>query len=205
MWTRCFIPDGPAYQGVFQYNPFVSGKIAMLQSHLWYLPRLADVSFGWDIAALPSYDGTPSVRWDGHAVGILNTTHHPKQAFQVSDAVATSLELLAVWGEIPFDESLRPAYLETLQRTHPHVDWQVAVDGLRYLSIPPHGELMPNHAKAYARFDELRDTIESQSSLDLDAEIARLEADLAALFAEAQQQRPTPTPGSQPEHGASLP
>jgi multiple sugar transport system substrate-binding protein len=186
MWTDHFVPDGPTYQNRFRYNPFVSGDIAMLQSHLWYLPRLDGVSFEWDIAALPSYDGAYSVRWDSSAVGITKSTRHPREAFEVAYALTTALELLAVWGDLPFDEPLRAEYVGVLEHNYPGVDWQAALDGLRFLAIPPHESIMPNHAEVYARFDELRDAIESRADLDLEQEIGRLEADLGVLFTAAQ-------------------
>ncbi len=197
MWTKHFIPDGPVYRERFQYNPFVSGDIAMLQSHLWYLTRLVDVPFSWDIAALPSYDGAPSVRWDSSMVGILNTTRNPKEAFKVAYALTTAPELFAAWGELPVDERLRVEYLDVLKAKYPDVDWQAAVDGLGFLSVPPHGSIMPNHAEAYARFDELRDAMEYSPKLDLDAEIDRLESDLQGLFVQAQGPIASPTPSTE--------
>jgi hypothetical protein len=205
MWAKHFIPDGPAYKGRFQYNPFVSGDIAMLQSHLWYLPRLVSVSFAWDIAALPSYDGANSVRWDSHIVCILNTTQYPKAAFEVAYALTTAPELLAVWGAVPVGERLRTEYLEALEDKYPGVDWQAAVDGLGYLAVPPHGSIMPNHAEAYARFDDLRDSIEYSSNLDLDAEIDRLESDLQALFDQARRPASSLTPSTKSGQGPASP
>jgi multiple sugar transport system substrate-binding protein len=205
MWATRFIPDGPAYQGRFRYNPFVSGKIAMLQSHLWYLPRLVSVPFSWDIAALPSYNGTASVRWDNSMVGILNTTQHPEEAFEVAYAVATSPELLAVWGYVPISERLQAECFEVLEAKYPGVDWQAAVDGLGFLSVPPHGSIMPNHAAAYARFDDLRDSMESRSDLDLDVEIDELESGLQTLFSEAQRPASTPTRSTEPEQMPASP
>jgi multiple sugar transport system substrate-binding protein len=205
MWSQHFVPDGPACRGRFRYNPFVSGDIAMLQSHLWYLPRLVNVPFAWDIAALPSYDGAFSVRWDSSMVGILNTTQHPKEAFEVAYALATSPELLAVWGNVPVGARLRAAYLRVLEDKYPGADWQAAIDGLGYLSVPPHGSIMPNHAEAYARFDQLRDLLEYSSGLDLDAEIDRLESDLQALFAEAQHWTPSSTPSTELDQRPALP
>jgi multiple sugar transport system substrate-binding protein len=205
MWSEHFIPDGLAYRERFRYNPFVSGDIAMLQSHLWYLPRLVDVPFAWDIAALPSYDGANSVRWDSHMVCILNTTQHPKEAFKVAHALTTSPELLAVWGDVPVGERLRETYLRALETKYPGVDWQAAVDGLGYLAVPPHGSVMPNHAEAYARFDDLRDSIEYSPNLDLDAEIDRLESDLQVLFTEAQRPTSSPTPSTGSGQRPALP
>jgi hypothetical protein len=132
-------------------------------------------------------------------VGILNTTPHPEEAFKVAYALATSPELLAVWGDLPAARSLQADYFEVLKTQYPGVDWRAALDGLGYLAMPPHGSVMPNHAKAYGRFDELRDLMEASSSLDLDAEIDMLEFDLQAIFAQA-----IPHPGPSPTPPASL-
>jgi len=177
----------------------------MLQSHLWYLPRLVDVPFAWDIAALPSYEVTPSVRWDGHMFCILNTTKHPREAFKVAHALLTCPELLVVWGDVPVNERLREAYFRVLEPKYPGVDWQAAVDGLGYLSLPSHGSVMPNHAEAQARFDDLRDLIEYSANLDLDAEIDRLESDLRELFAQARASTSSSTPGTEAGQRPALP
>jgi hypothetical protein len=116
-------------------------------------------------------------------VSILNTTQHPLEAFKVAHALTTSSELLAAWGEVPLDERLRAEYFDLLGTRYPDVNWQAAVDGLSFLSVPPHGSMMPNHAEAYARFDDLRDLLEYSARIDVDAEIDRLESDLQALFA----------------------
>jgi ABC-type glycerol-3-phosphate transport system substrate-binding protein len=187
MWTKRFIPDGLAYEGQSRSNPFVSGKVALLQSHLWYLAYLADVSFGWDLAALPSYDGAYSVRWDSSMIGIANTTQNRREAFRVAYALATSPELLAVWGDVPVVKTLRAEFFEEREDQYPGVGWEAAKEGLGYLSLPPHGSIMPNHAKAYSRFDELRDLMQARSDLDLDAEIDRLESELQVLFSDAQR------------------
>ena len=64
---------------------------------------------------------------------------------------------------------------------------------------------MPNHAEAYARFDDLRDFIEYSSKLDLDAEIDRLESDLQALFSDAMQPAPSSIPPTEPVQKATSP
>jgi ABC-type glycerol-3-phosphate transport system substrate-binding protein len=198
MWRSRFIPDGPAYQKRFQYNPFVSGRVAMLQSHLWYLAYLAEVPYRWDLAALPSYDGAYSVRWDGTMIGIAKTTPHRMEAFTVAHALATSPELLALWGDVPVSEDLREAFFGELEDQYPGISWAAAADGLEYLSVPPHGEIVPNHVKAYSRFDDLRDIMETRSDLNLDAEVDKLESDLQTLFSEARRLTPVPTGSPEP-------
>jgi ABC-type glycerol-3-phosphate transport system substrate-binding protein len=167
-----------------QGNSFVSGKVAMVRSYLWYLPRLVDVPFDWDMATIPSYEGTITVDWSSSMVGVLNTSAHPREAVQVAHALATSPELLALWGDVPALESLQPGFFEALENRYPDVDLQVALDGLEYLGFLPHTAIMPNHPAAYARFDDLRDLMSARGALDLDVEIDRLESDLQGIFVE---------------------
>jgi multiple sugar transport system substrate-binding protein len=183
MWETHFIPTGKDVDAL-RGNSFASGKVAMVRSYLWYLPRLVDTRFKWNIAAIPSYEGTVTVDWSGGMVGVLNTTQHPMEAVQVAQALASSPELLAVWGNVPAAQSLQASFFEKLEEKHPGVDLQVAVDGLRYLGSPPHTALIPNHTVSYARFDELRDLMATNGNLDLDAEIDKLESGLQAIFAE---------------------
>lgn len=184
MWAKHFIPNGSNVAGLLESNPFASGKVAMVRSYLWYLPRLTETSFAWDIAAVPSHEGTVTVDWSSSMVSVLNTTEHPEEAAEVALALATNPELLALWGDIPVLESLQADFFAVLEGRYPSVDLQVALDGLNYLSDPPHVSLMPNHATACARFDALRDLMVRSGELDLDTEIAKLESDLQAIFLE---------------------
>lgn len=139
---------------------------------------------GFDEAAIPSYEGTVTVDWSSSMIGVLSTTEHPQEAVEVAYAVATSPELLAAWGDVPALKSLQADFIGELEAKYPGVDLQVAVDGLEYLGSTPHTAFMPNHAVAYARFDDLRDLMSSRGGLDLDAELDRLESGLQAIFAE---------------------
>jgi multiple sugar transport system substrate-binding protein len=183
MWGKHFIPTGRDVNGM-QGDSFASGKVAMVRSYLWYLPRLVDVPFGWDVAAIPSYEGTITVDWSSSMVGVLNTTEHPQEAVEVAYALATSPELLALWGDVPALESLQPAFFEELEGRYPDVDLQVPMDSLAYLGFLPHTAAMPNHPTAYARFDDLRDLMASRGGLDIEVEIDKLESDLQAIFTE---------------------
>jgi len=184
MWAKHFIPNGSNVTGLLESNPFASGKVAMVRSYLWYLPRLTETSFAWDIAAVPSYRGAVTVDWSSSIVSVLNTTEYPKEAAEVALALTTNPELLALWGDIPVLESLQADFFTILKGRHPSADLQVALDGLDYLSNSPHVSLMPNHATAYARFDDLRDLMVRSGDLDLNTEIDKLESDLQAVFLE---------------------
>jgi multiple sugar transport system substrate-binding protein len=183
MWEKRFIPTGGDVDGM-QGNSFASGKVAMVRSYLWYLPRLVDVPIDWDMAAIPSYEGTITVDWSSSMVGVLNSTAHPREAVVVAHAVATSPELLAPWGNVPALESLQPGFFEALENRYPDVDLQVAVDSLEHLGYLPHTAIMPNHPAAYARFDGLRDLMSARGDIDIDVEIDKLESDLQAIFIE---------------------
>jgi len=183
MWEKHFIPTGGDVDSM-QGNSFASGKVAIVRSYLWYLPRLVDVPFDWDMAAIPSYEGTVTVDWSSSMVGVMNSSAHPREAVVVAHALATSPELLALWGNVPALESLQPGFFEALENRYPDVDLQVAVDSLEYLGFLSHTAIMPNHPTAYARFDDLRDLMSARGDIDIDVEIDQLESDLRAIFME---------------------
>ena len=61
MWTDHFIMTGPVFQGQ-AFNgggyAFNSGKVAMQENYLWDVCCVTDAGGNWDLAALPSYNGT---------------------------------------------------------------------------------------------------------------------------------------------------
>jgi multiple sugar transport system substrate-binding protein len=180
MWEQHFIPNGHIILQLMQGNAFVSGKVAMVRSYLWYLDNIVDVPFSWDIAALPSSTETHTVGWTGGMIGISNTTEHPQEASEVLYALVTAPELLAVWGEIPLMEDLQPQFFNQLEEQYNDVDMTAVKEGLRHLGQP--NLLLPHYADVQLRFDDLRDGM-MWGNVDLDGEIDRLESDLQLMMA----------------------
>ncbi len=182
MWQKYFIPTSTQVASM-KSDPFLSGKVAMVHTFMWYSPRLADNS-NWDIAAVPAYKGTITTRMQRDGVIILNTTTHPEEAYQVAYAIATNPDLLLAWEMLPTLKSLQQRYLADLKAKHPGIDWQVMVDSLDYTDTT-YENGMPNYRKAYDRLLAFRDLISMKGDLSLDSEISKLVFDLQTLFDEA--------------------
>lgn len=191
IWEEHFMPS-LAYTNsdlLAAGNPFNSGNVAMAQSHLWYTCCLADAGGNWDIAALPSYNGTVTAKFHADTFRILNTTEHPEEAFTVlsyllNDAGPT---LLQVYGGLPARVADQDAFFAALDETYPQgVNWQVAIDSIAYADNPSHEGPMPNYARAKERLAAFQTLYQSTPDIDIDAELETLRADLQVIFDEAR-------------------
>jgi ABC-type glycerol-3-phosphate transport system substrate-binding protein len=165
---------------IWGWDSFDDGVVAMLLDPLWFLCCLTRVP-RWDVAAVPSVQGTATARAEFGGIGILNTTAHPAEAAEVANALASDVGLLAAWGSLPARKSLQAEYVERLRQEHPDVDWQVLLDGLDYADSAWNSR-MPNHSEAWNHMEDFADYIEAEKDLDLDIEIDRLESELQEIF-----------------------
>jgi multiple sugar transport system substrate-binding protein len=163
--------------------PFRSGVVGMAYGPLWIVNQLGTEQ-NWDLAAVPAHDGMAGPSLDaGIAVGVLGTAVHAEEAFEVANAIASNPELAAAWGAYPARASVQGPFLDEMAARYPGVRWEVVVDGVE------RGELvdgaMPS-VEAWSYGEELLARIESGEicAADVDAEIERLEAGLAASLSE---------------------
>src|SRR6202011_758584 len=82
-------------------NVFNSGNLAMAYTHLWYSGTIDPPSKNgkvknWDIAVVPSYQGTPTAKLHADTFGIMKATKNPDAAFQVYKYLIQSKDLLTV-------------------------------------------------------------------------------------------------------------
>jgi multiple sugar transport system substrate-binding protein len=181
MWQKHFIPTA-AQVNAMRGDPFMSGRVAMVHTFMWYAPRLVRNS-NWDVAAVPAYKGTITTRMELNGIFVLNTTQCPAEAFEVAYAIATDSGLLLAWEMLPTSRSMRPQFVQGLKAKHPGVDWQVMLDSTDYADTT-YESSMPNHRKSYDRLLAFRDLMGMQRDLSLDAEMDKLELDLQVLFEE---------------------
>lgn len=171
-------------------NVFQTGNLAMAATHLWYTCCIADPDNGitgdfWDLAALPSHDGTVTANMHADTFRILDSTQHPDEAFEVVYYLLTeaALPLLQAYGGAPADPALTEDYLAGLEERYPQgVNWQVALDGAAFADDPSHESAVPGWGEYKVRLAELESGILSDSALDVDAAIADAEADLTVIF-----------------------
>lgn len=185
-----FMPNGPYINSdmLGNGNPFNSGNVAMSHCHTWYTCCLADVGENWDLAAIPSYEGEVTAKLHTDMVGILRQSEHPDKAARVLYDIATSSQLIEVWGAVPAVEGMQEEFFASLDEQFPQgVNWDVALAGLDYVDVPNHEAYMPNFAQADDRVKEFQSTVNDTADLDVEAAMDQLISDLQSIFEAAEE------------------
>ena len=193
VWKDHFIPAKPAVDGMAGGNTFQSGQIAMDVVHLWYTCCVyptegAKPVTDWDIAVLPQGpDGNVTSKLHADTIGILSSSKHPDEAFEVLSFLAASPELTQIWGAMPAIKSQQDAFFTGLDTTFAplKIDWQVARDMLELPDVPSHEAFMPNFQKADAANKALGSKLWTTEGLDVDAEVDKLVTELQGIFDQA--------------------
>jgi len=200
MWEDYFYPNG-IYRtsdilGGDSGNWFDSGNLAMMPNHTWYLgwgtSNLDANGVGWNIAPIPAYEDTITAKLHADTFGIMASTDHPEEAFEVFSYMLDegALELTQMYGGLPARLSLRDGFFETFEETigqeDGDINWGVAEEGLSYPDIPNHEEGMPSFLESSDRYAETWDFIVQNPDVDVTAELEELRADLQAIFDSAQ-------------------
>lgn len=194
MWNSWFTPNGPYGGADFLQGPggpFSSGNLAMAHIHMWYVApwALGDVSFDWNMAATPSYNGVTTSKMHADTFGILKGSKNPEAAWEVLKYMLSAEhanELLTIYGGMPARLSLQddyfPMYNETNFPDKQDINWDVVVAGMSYPDNPNHESWMPSFLETTDRYNEFSNLLNQEGNLDLDAEIAKLQADLQRIF-----------------------
>lgn len=187
MWgTQPFIPSNPALSDPdFGYgNAFSTGHLAMAISQSWYMCCL-DKSTNWDLAVLPAYNGQVHGRVDVDTFRIMGSTAHPTEAFTVlayltGHAAPTLLHSYRTMGARP---AAQDVWLAGYEAEYPFVEhWNVIKTSLSYVDTPHADRWMPSYSTALARLGTFGDFMGNSAGLNLDNEIATLQADLQTIF-----------------------
>jgi len=193
-----YIPNGAVAGGADfdSGNVFASGKVAMLDNPSWYLCCVGDLTKAggeFDFGAMPmGADGTVAGRVDADTFRIWKGTKHPAEAFTVlAYLIDTGIQKLVVgtpdtppaYGAVPSQTSLRGPWLDSQKANFPFVkNWDVLVAGLNYPDVPSAEGFMPNINEAWARVQTFGDLLVNTQGVDLAAQEATLESDLATIF-----------------------
>ncbi|MBN2388463.1 MAG: extracellular solute-binding protein [Anaerolineales bacterium] len=192
-WTDYFIPNGPYGGADFLQGPggpFSSGNLAMVHLHTWYVApwALGEVTWDWDMAATPSYNGVVTAKMHADTFGILKGSAHPEEAFEVlmymlSPEVAA--DLVAIYGGMPARLSMQGDYLATYGETNfpgMELNWDVVVASMAYADNPNHESWMPSFQETTDRYNEFWNYLANTPDLNVDAEIDVLLTDLQTIF-----------------------
>lgn len=190
VWVDGFAPSQTQLDSeLLAGNAFSSGNIGLAITHLWYTCCVRnDDGTGkefFDIAVLPSNNGVVTAEIHADTFRILEATQHPDEAFEVLTYLIgdAALELLNAYGAAPADPTLTEAFFAGLDETFPQgVNWQVALDSANYADVPSHETFVPGWDAYKLRLGDLQSAILTNPDLDLEAEIATVEADLTTVF-----------------------
>ncbi len=167
--------------------PFFTGNLAMSANFLWSTYGLSDLD-DWDMAALPSYNGTITSVLNADTFRIMKGSKHPDEAFQfltylLGDA---SQELLTAYGGFPARTADQAKGIEALQAQFKNkVDWQVAVDGANYPDNPNFESWMPAYNESLGLVGSGGKYLTrwgTTPGLDMDKEIQSLKDELQGIW-----------------------
>jgi multiple sugar transport system substrate-binding protein len=172
-------------------NPFHS-RAAMALSHLWFTCCVSPVDDAgdpidpnWDIAAVPSNNGTTTSNFNADTFRIWGETEHPEEAFEVLTYLIgeASQDLLGIYGGLPARTADQDAFFAGLdEKWTQGVDWQVAKDGIEFADNPSFEAWVPNYQEAFASIVTFGSTLRTDDSLDIEAAIDDFQAELQAIF-----------------------
>jgi multiple sugar transport system substrate-binding protein len=198
MWgDEPFIPNG-ALAGSAEFgggNVFGSGRAAMGQTQLWYTCCMADAG-EWDVAAMPSYNGEIHGRMDADTVRMWKGTPHPEEAFEFltyligsggTEPLVMGINSVepgyAAYGGFPAMTEYQASYWETKQEQFPWVtNWLVFDQALAYPDNPSAEAWRPNILEANTRINTFGDLLNNDGTIDFDAELDTLLADLEVIY-----------------------
>lgn len=180
-------------------SPFISGNLAMATSHSWFAPSLEGLPAAerpdWDVAIMPSYNGTTTSRSHADSFRMLKTAT-PKRArtmvmdFFANDAAA---DLIEAFGPIPSRVDLRDDYLKRQRTRAPEIDWNVFLDSVQFADQPNHGIALRNNTEVTKRLETFYNGIVDDQNFDVASESKVLLADVAQIV--GTKPSPTTAPG----------
>lgn len=191
MWKDHFWPTASYSNSDLLNNTnwFESGNIAMVYSHLWLATCcVTGLTSRWDIAPMPSVNGQTTAKLHADTFSVNKATAHPDEAFEVltylvGDAAGT---LTKTYGGMPARISLQETYFAELDElplfAGKDINWQVAVDGLKYPDKPSHEGGMPNFLIAADRIQQSWQLMQEDPNTDVDQELDQLQVDLQDIF-----------------------
>lgn len=192
MWVDHFVPNA-SYGNSDQLgkgNWFESQKVAMVHTHLWYA-GYANLKFDWDTAAMPSYKGKVTAKMHADTFEITKYSKNKDAAFTALTYLLGpgSSELLQVYGGMPARKALQPEFLASFAKAKfpgKKINWQVVSDSAKYADTPNHQAWMPSYQESSTRLSQLWDKLNNEAVVDVDAEAAKLKADLTKIFQAAK-------------------
>jgi multiple sugar transport system substrate-binding protein len=194
MWTRHIAPTGPQEKALDpkQLGTPATGRVAMAVALPWAIPLFGGVSTSvddpdpiptferWDVAVMPSWNGSVSSPTQVEAFAVTADSAHHSQAFRVMTAIMADPKLRASFGDMPADRSARPAYYAELEAELAAdfpgntVTWSVLDEMAAHPATPDPEATLPHPTRFYSTFRAFSDDLAGRGDLDIDARIDAL-------------------------------
>jgi len=186
VWNQHTMPNAD-YQNSDLFgkgNVGSSGNVGMWWSHTWYTCCFDLAKTNWDIAVVPTINDKITAKLHGDTFAIMKDSKVQDAAFKVLSQMVVDKDLNQIYGGIPAVVADRPAFFAALdERAAPNkVDWAVTEEMLKYPDLPNHESWLPNMVAANSLFTAFRTLMDQTPDLNMDEAIAKLQADLDAVF-----------------------
>ncbi len=186
MWNGHFIMTGPVYE-TDEFNgggyAFFSGRVAMSENFLWTTYGVADAGTDWDLAAIPSHNGTVTSPLNADTFAVMKDSKNPDAAFAALTYLINDSadELLGLYGGMPAIVDKQDAFFEQLGATEgfpDEVDWQVVRDSLGHADNPNFEAAMPKYNETLVILGKYLSKWTTTEGLNMDSEIEALRAEI---------------------------
>lgn len=191
VWVDHSIPNATYLASdLLKPSAFASGKVAMARVMLWYTCCLTDLKANWDLAPVPSYNGTYYAPADADTFRVDKTTKNPDATFTVLSYLLGdgALDLLTAYGAYPARPDLQAPFIKKLSDKYPTVkNWDIVKPSFDYGTVPHHESAYPNFNKGQDRFTAFASLLYSDQGkgMDVDKELDKLQSDLQAIVDQA--------------------
>lgn len=207
LWKSHFISTSTAEAStLLQPSAFDSGHLGMAITPLWYTCCMTDTAgkLKWNIGTVPmSPDGKYHVAADADTFRIIKSTPHPDEAFTVLSYILDQAvpKLAPAYGAFPARKEYQQTWIDSENKTYTQgVNWQVALDSLQYVNPGNlhHESNLPNFQQGQDRWASFYTQLfgDSGATIDLNAELDKLQSDLNSIVAGTYTPPPTATPAS---------
>ena len=199
IWKDHFIETNAVYQstafngGGYTFN---SAKVAMQENFMWNVCCITNAGRNWDLAALPSNPNTSKVTatFNADTFRILKSSKNQEASFVVLTYLLGdgAQKLLNAYSGFPARKTLQADFFTQLQKQTDaktgkpvfpaKVNWQVAVDGIKYADVPNMEAYMPAYNQTLDRLGTALTHWTSTDGLNMDTEIATLQTDIQGIW-----------------------
>ena len=166
---------------------FFSGDVAMAENFLWTTYGVVGAGKHWDLAAIPSYNGTITAPLNADTFSVIKNSKNQDAAFAAMVYLLqdSSSSLLPLYGGIPARTGEQDAFFSSIAKTEgfpADVDWTVAKAAIKYADIPNFEAPMPVYNKSLKILDTYRSKWFTKGGLNMDQEIEALRIELQAAW-----------------------